>query len=167
MLIKPGVKKIRVHALLDGRDVAPTSALNYITPLEEFLAGFAGCNYQIASGGGRMYMTMDRYNADWSMVERGWKAHVLGEGRMFDSATKAIEEAGGIMCITADHGNSDDMYEHAKDGSVKKDKDGEPKAKTSHSLNPVPEIIYDPEYKGNTTTPSSTTDLESHPGLQQ
>ena len=55
---------------------------------------------------------------------------------------------GGIMCITADHGNSDDMYEHAKDGSVKKDKDGEPKAKTSHSLNPVPGIIYDPEYKG-------------------
>ena len=38
-----------------------------------------------------MYMTMDRYNADWSMVERGWKAHVLGEGRKFESATKAIE----------------------------------------------------------------------------
>jgi 2,3-bisphosphoglycerate-independent phosphoglycerate mutase len=60
----------------------------------------------------------------------------------------AIKEAGGIMCVTADHGNSDDMYEHAKDGSVKKDKDGTPKAKTSHSLNPVPGIIYDPEYKG-------------------
>ena len=60
----------------------------------------------------------------------------------------AIDEAGGILCLTADHGNSDDMYEHAKDGSVKKDKSGEPKAKTSHSLNPVPGIIYDPEYKG-------------------
>jgi len=60
----------------------------------------------------------------------------------------AIEEAGGILCITADHGNSDDMYEHGKDGSVKKGSDGEPKAKTSHSLNPVPAIIYDPEYKG-------------------
>ncbi|MDD5789279.1 MAG: 2,3-bisphosphoglycerate-independent phosphoglycerate mutase, partial [Spirochaetia bacterium] len=60
----------------------------------------------------------------------------------------AIEEAGGILCLTADHGNSDDMYEHAKDGSVKMDKNGEPKAKTSHSLNPVPGIIYDPEYKG-------------------
>ena len=361
---KVGVKKLRVHALLDGRDVDPTSALNYITPLEEFLAGFAGVDYRIASGGGRMFMTMDRYNADWSMVERGWKAHVLGEGRKFESATKAIEtyraeipgildqdmhefviekdgkpvgtiedgdsviyfnfrgdralemtrafetpkggdlpfdrvrvpaveyagmmeydgdahvpaqylvnppsidrtmgeyltktgvkllaisetqkyghvtyffngnkqgkfdekledyievpsdvvpfeqrpwmkcaeitdkvieaiksgkydhirlnypngdmvghtgvfnavvcsmegmdlqlgrlkaaidEAGGILCLTADHGNSDDMYEHAKDGSVKKDKSGEPKAKTSHSLNPVPGIIYDPEYKG-------------------
>ena len=34
---KDGVKRLRVHALLDGRDVDPTSALNYITPLEEFL----------------------------------------------------------------------------------------------------------------------------------
>ncbi len=360
---KAGVKKIRVHALLDGRDVPPTSALEFITPLEEFLAGFAGFDYRIASGGGRMYMTMDRYGADWSMVDRGWKAHVLGEGRQFESATKAIEtyraenpglldqdmhefviaedgkaigtindgdsviyfnfrgdrsleiseafeegsefnhfdrvrvpaveyagmmeydsdnhkpaqflanppsidrtmgeyltqtgvrlmaisetqkyghvtyffngnrpgefdknletyveipsdvvpfeqrpwmkcaeitdkvieaiesgkydhirlnypngdmvghtgvfnavvcsmegmdlqlgrlksaieKAGGILCLTADHGNSDDMYEHKKDGSVAKSADGEPKAKTSHSLNPVPGIIYDPEYKG-------------------
>ena len=358
---KEGVKKIRVHALLDGRDVPPTSALEYFEPLQKFLADF-GADYQIASGGGRMFMTMDRYNADWSMVERGWKAHVLGEGRQFASAVEAIEtyrkevpgvldqdmhefviakdgkpvgtindgdsvvyfnfrgdraleitaafeeknfdhfdrkrvpqveyagmmeydgdnhkpaqylvnppsidrtmgeyltksgvhlmaisetqkyghvtyffngnrpgefdksletyvevpsdvvpfeqrpwmkcaeitdkvieaiksgkyqhirlnypngdmvghtgvfnavvcsmegmdlqlgrlkaaieEAGGIMCITADHGNSDDMYEHKKDGSVSKDANGEPKPKTSHSLNPVPGIIYDPEYKG-------------------
>ena len=361
---KEGVQKLRVHALLDGRDVDPTSALDYITPMEEYLASFAGVDYCIASGGGRMYITMDRYNADWSMVQRGWNAHVLGQGRQFASATEAIkryraenpglldqdmhefvitrdgrpvgaindgdsviyfnfrgdralemtrafetpeggdlpfdrnrvpkveyagmmeydgdlhiphqflvsppsidrtmgeyltasgvhlmaisetqkyghvtyffngnklgkfdekledyieiksdvvpfeqrpwmkcaeiadavidaiksgkyqhirlnfpngdmvghtgvfnavvcsmeamdlqlgrikqavEEAGGIMCITADHGNSDDMYEHAKDGSVKMNKDGSPKAKTSHSLNPVPAIIYDPEYKG-------------------
>lgn len=364
---KEGVKKIRVHALLDGRDVDPTSALVYISPLEEFLSSFANCDYRIASGGGRMYLTMDRYNADWSMVERGWNAHVLGEGRKFASAVeaietyrkeipgildqdmhefvieengkpvgtindgdsviyfnfrgdralemtaafetpsdkefthfdrkrvpsveyagmmeydgdlhiprqflvtppsidrtmgeyltktgvrlmaisetqkyghvtyffngnklgkfdekledyfeiksdvvpfeqrpwmkcaeitdkvidaiksgkydhirlnfpngdmvghtgvfnavvcsmegmdlqlgrikKAIEEAGGIMCITADHGNSDDMFEHdKKSGAVKMSSDGEPKAKTSHSLNPVPGIIYDPEYKGD------------------
>ncbi len=360
---KDGIKKIRVHALLDGRDVDPTSALVYITPLEEYLASFKDADYQIASGGGRMFITMDRYNADWPMVQRGWYAHVLGEGRMFESATQAIEtyrkenaglldqdmhefviakdgkpvgtiedgdsvilynfrgdraleitnafeadssfdkfdrkrvpaceyagmmeydgdahiphqylvnppsidrtmgeyltktgvkllaisetqkyghvtyffngnkqgkfddkledyvevpsdvvpfeqrpwmkcaeitdkvieaiksgkydhirlnypngdmvghtgvfnavvcsmegmdlqlgrlkaaidEAGGILCLTADHGNSDDMYEHNKDGSVKMDKNGEPKAKTSHSLNPVPGIIYDPEFKG-------------------
>lgn len=362
---KEGVKTVRVHALLDGRDVDPTSALDYIIPLEEYLASFSDADYCIASGGGRMYMTMDRYNADWSMVERGWKAHVLGEGRQFPSATEAIktyraevpgvldqdmhefvivkdgkpvgtindgdsviyfnfrgdralemtnafetpadgnfphfdrkrvpaveyagmmeydgdlhipaqflvsppsidrtmgeyltksgvrllaisetqkyghvtyffngnklgkfdenledyveiksdvvpfeqrpwmkcaeitdevikaiksgkydhirlnfpngdmvghtgvfnavvcsmeamdlqlgrlkeaiDEAGGIMCITADHGNSDDMYEHKKDGAVAQNKDGSPKAKTSHSLNPVPGIIYDPEYQG-------------------
>ena len=361
---KEGVRKLRVHALLDGRDVDPTSALDYITPMEEYLASFAGVDYCIASGGGRMYITMDRYNANWDMVERGWKAHVLGQGREFASASEAIkayrvenpglldqdmhefvitrdgrpvgtiedgdsviyfnfrgdralemtrafetpaggdlsfdrirvprveyagmmeydgdlhiphqylvsppsidrtmgeyltatgvhlmaisetqkyghvtyffngnrlgkfneklenyieiksdvvpfeqrpwmkcaeiadavieaiksgryqhirlnfpngdmvghtgvfnavvcsmeamdlqigrikqavEETGGILCITADHGNSDDMYEHAKDGSVKQNKDGSPKTKTSHSLNPVPAIIYDPEYKG-------------------
>ena len=361
---KEGITKLRVHALLDGRDVDPTSALDYITPMEEYLASFAGVDYCIVSGGGRMYITMDRYNADWSMVQRGWNAHVLGQGRQFASATEAIktyraenpglldqdmhefviakdgrpmgtindgdsviyfnfrgdralemtrafetpeggdlpfdrvrvpkveyagmmeydgdlhiphqylvsppsidrtmgeyltasgvhlmaisetqkyghvtyffngnklgkfdekledyieiksdvvpfeqrpwmkcaeiadavieaiksgkyqhirlnfpngdmvghtgvfnavvcsmeamdlqigrikqavEEAGGILCITADHGNSDDMFEHAKDGSVKMNKDGSPKAKTSHSLNPVPAIIYDPEYKG-------------------
>ena len=52
------------------------------------------------------------------------------------------------MIITADHGNADDMYEHGKDGSVKTKANGDPKAKTSHSLNPVPCIIYDPCYNG-------------------
>jgi 2,3-bisphosphoglycerate-independent phosphoglycerate mutase len=62
---------------------------------------------------------------------------------------KAVDEAGGIMVITADHGNSDDMFEHdKKTGAVARKADGSPKAKTSHSLNPVPCIIYDPEYKG-------------------
>lgn len=362
---KTGVKKIRVHALLDGRDVGPTSALDYFVPFEAFLSGFAGRDYKIASGGGRMYMTMDRYGANWDMVKRGWYAHVLGEGRQFLSAQDAIEtyraenaglldqdmrefviaengmpigtindgdsviyfnfrgdraleitaafetpkeefdhferkrlpkveyagmmeydgdlhiprqylvsppaidrvmgeylvksgvrllaisetqkyghvtyffngnklgkfdealedyvevksdivpfeqrpwmkcaeitdkvieaiksgkyshirlnypngdmvghtgvfnavvcsmealdlqlgrlkaaidEAGGVLCITADHGNSDDMYEHdKKTGAVKRNASGEPMAKTSHSLNPVPAIIYDPEYKG-------------------
>ncbi len=38
-----------------------------------------------------MKITMDRYEADWGMVELGWKTHVLGEGRMFASAKEAIE----------------------------------------------------------------------------
>ena len=59
-----------------------------------------------------------------------------------------MEKNGGILCLTADHGNSDDMNEHKKDGSVAMGADGEPKPKISHSLNPVPGIIYDPEYKG-------------------
>ncbi len=88
-----GVKKIRVHILLDGRDVGETSALDYVIPFEEFLAGMRarGCDAKIASGGGRMFITMDRYGADWSMVDRGWKTHVLGEGRQFSSAQEAIE----------------------------------------------------------------------------
>ena len=111
---KEGVKKIRVHALLDGRDVDPTSALTFVTPLEEKLASYTDSDYQIASGGGRMFITMDRYNADWPMVQRGWYAHVLGEGRQFESATKAIEtyrtEQAGLL--------DQDMHEFviAKDG---------------------------------------------------
>jgi len=88
-----GVARVRVHPLLDGRDVGEKSALAYFGPLEERLAALSGggLDYCIASGGGRMVTTMDRYGADWGVVERGWKAHVLGEGRRFDSATAAIQ----------------------------------------------------------------------------
>ena len=86
-----GVKKVRIHILLDGRDVGETSALDYINPFEEFLASLSeGFDVKIASGGGRMKITMDRYEADWSMVERGWHTHVLGEGRQFSSAAEAV-----------------------------------------------------------------------------
>ncbi len=361
---KQGVKKVRVHALLDGRDVGEMSALDYFDPFADFLSDLSSdgtFDAKIASGGGRMVITMDRYNANWDMVRKGWETHVLGEGRYFTSAHEAIEtlrketgaidqdlppfviaengkpvgtiedgdsvilfnfrgdraieisrafqekdlkefdrkrmplveyagmmeydgdlhipsqylvsppaidrtmaeylcatgkkqfsisetqkfghvtyffngnksgkfddkledyveipsdivpfeerpwmkcaditdrvikeiesgkwdliklnfpngdmvghtgvyeavvcsmeamdlqigrlkaaieKAGGVMIVTADHGNADDMYEHAKDGSVKKKENGEAKPKTSHSLNPVPCIIYDPEYKG-------------------
>lgn len=358
-----GVRKVRIHALLDGRDVGELSALDYFDPFEEFLETLNDSSFdaRIASGGGRMVITMDRYNANWDMVKKGWYTHVLGEGRTFSSAHEAIEtlraetkaidqdlppfvvakdgvpvgamndgdsvilfnfrgdraleitkafeaedliefdrkrrpeveyagmmeydgdlhvpsqylvsppsissvmaeylcntgvrqfsisetqkfghvtyffngnrtgyfdnsleeyvevpsdivpfeqrpwmkcaeiadrvikeiksgkwdfiklnfpngdmvghtgvfeavvcsmeamdlqigrirealeQVGGIMIVTADHGNADDMFEHGKNGEVKTKANGEPKAKTSHSLNPVPCIIYDPEYKG-------------------
>ena len=87
-----GVKRVRVHILLDGRDVGETSALDYVCPFEEFLASLRSDNFDIAiaSGGGRMQITMDRYEANWAMVEAGWKTHVLGEGRQFASAEEAI-----------------------------------------------------------------------------
>jgi 2,3-bisphosphoglycerate-independent phosphoglycerate mutase len=89
-----GVKKACVHILLDGRDVPPTSALEYVDRLEDFLSELDKNNeidFAIASGGGRMKITMDRYQANWGMVEQGWKTHVLGEGRKFETARKAIE----------------------------------------------------------------------------
>jgi 2,3-bisphosphoglycerate-independent phosphoglycerate mutase len=88
------VAKVRVHALLDGRDVPPTSALIYVDQLEKQLAEINASgdfDYCIASGGGRLYITMDRYEADWPMVERGWNTHVHGRGRAFSSATEAID----------------------------------------------------------------------------
>jgi len=88
-----GVSRIRIHILLDGRDVGETSALEYVTPFEEFIDSLRGEKFdiRIASGGGRMQITMDRYEANWAMVELGWKTHVLGEGRQFASAAEAIE----------------------------------------------------------------------------
>jgi 2,3-bisphosphoglycerate-independent phosphoglycerate mutase len=92
-----GQRRVRVHILLDGRDVPETSALDYVEPFERFLAELRddGFDPQIASGGGRMNITMDRYEADWGMVERGWHIHVLGEGPHFDSASRAIETLRG------------------------------------------------------------------------
>jgi 2,3-bisphosphoglycerate-independent phosphoglycerate mutase len=91
-----GCKKLYVHALLDGRDVPPTSALEYIDRIERYLAnlrssGSGGIDARIVSGGGRMQITMDRYEADWSMVERGWHTHVLAAAPPFPSATAAVE----------------------------------------------------------------------------
>ncbi|MBR0565036.1 2,3-bisphosphoglycerate-independent phosphoglycerate mutase [Azoarcus sp. L1K30] len=88
-----GVSTVRIHALLDGRDVPETSALEYVVPFERFLTSIStdGFDARIASGGGRQYITMDRYDANWPMVEKGWHTHVLGEGPQFANATAAVE----------------------------------------------------------------------------
>lgn len=88
-----GIHSVCCHILLDGRDVPATSALEYVQQLEDVLASLSGdgYDYRIASGGGRMTITMDRYEANWPMVELGWKTHVRGEGRQFVDAKTAIE----------------------------------------------------------------------------
>lgn len=90
-----GAQRLRVHVLTDGRDVSARSALTWVGPLETELAALStdGRDYRIASGGGRMHITMDRYQADWAMVERGWRCHVHGEGPQFQSASEAIQAA--------------------------------------------------------------------------
>ncbi|MDX5408598.1 MAG: 2,3-bisphosphoglycerate-independent phosphoglycerate mutase [Thauera sp.] len=87
-----GVPTVRIHALLDGRDVPETSALDYVVPFEAFLQDISrdGFDARIASGGGRQTITMDRYDANWPMVARGWRTHVLGEGPQFANATEAV-----------------------------------------------------------------------------
>ncbi len=88
-----GVSKVRVHALLDGRDVPATSGLQYIEDIQSFLDGLCDGSFdaRIASGGGRMVITMDRYQANWHMVKAGWDTHVLGKGRQFASAKEAYQ----------------------------------------------------------------------------
>ncbi len=90
---KEGASRVRIHTLLDGRDVPATSALQYIDDLESYLATLNDATFdaRIASGGGRMKVTMDRYQADWDMVKLGWETHILGLGRQFPNATEAIE----------------------------------------------------------------------------
>ncbi|MDE0343473.1 MAG: 2,3-bisphosphoglycerate-independent phosphoglycerate mutase [Deltaproteobacteria bacterium] len=89
-----GLERVYVHALLDGRDVPDRTSPVYLERLETILAAIrdqGGRDYRIASGGGRMVVTMDRYEADWSIVARGWRAHVLGEAEGFPSAAAAVE----------------------------------------------------------------------------
>jgi 2,3-bisphosphoglycerate-independent phosphoglycerate mutase len=103
---KDGVKRLRVHVLTDGRDVGARSALIWLEPLEEKLRTLSteGRDYSIASGGGRMHITMDRYEADWDMVERGYRCHVEGKGRVVNSASEAIRTA------YAENPKIDDQY---------------------------------------------------------
>ena len=90
---KENVKRVRVHILLDGRDVEATSALKYVDILENKMNELNDETFDsmIASGGGRMNITMDRYEANYAMVEKGWHTHVLGDARKFNSARVAIE----------------------------------------------------------------------------
>ena len=89
-----GVAKARLHILLDGRDVPARSAMTYVEATEAVLAELnaeGGRDYRIASGGGRMTITMDRYEADWEMVKLGYDCHTHGIGRGFASAADAVE----------------------------------------------------------------------------
>ncbi len=111
-----GVRRVRCHILLDGRDVPATSALEYVAALEAALLDLStdSFDYAIASGGGRMQITMDRYEADWAMVQRGWDIHVRGIGRRFQNAAEAIETyRNELGCIDQDLPG----FVIAKDGS--------------------------------------------------
>ena len=89
-----GVKRVRLHTLLDGRDVAPRSALTYLAQLQAKLAYYndRGGDYCIASGGGRQTITMDRYNANLAMVKEGYECHVQGLGEQVESAEAAVNK---------------------------------------------------------------------------
>ncbi|TYJ15037.1 hypothetical protein E1A91_A10G157300v1 [Gossypium mustelinum] len=90
-----GAKRIRVHFLTDGRDVSDGSSVGFVETIENDLANLRekGVDARIASGGGRMYVTMDRYENDWDVVKRGWDAQVLGEApHKFTNAVEAVKK---------------------------------------------------------------------------
>lgn len=173
-----GIKKVRVHALLDGRDVGEKSALNYIVPIQKRLddiSGDKGLDYMIASGGGRMKVTMDRYNADWNIVKRGWDAHVLGKGRRFKSAKEAIEtyyaedpeitdqyldsfviaDKEGNPCGTIKDGDSVIFFNFRGDRAIEISRAFTEKDFTEFDRGPLPDILYAGimEYDGDTHIP--------------
>ncbi len=88
-----GVARLRLHALLDGRDVGVQTAQNYIQRIESVFAPInskADRDYRFASGGGRESITMDR-DHHWEKVAEGWQAHVHGRSsRHFTSMNEAI-----------------------------------------------------------------------------
>ncbi|XP_075498282.1 2,3-bisphosphoglycerate-independent phosphoglycerate mutase-like [Primulina tabacum] len=101
-----GAKRIRVHILTDGRDALDGTSVEFTETLENDLAELRdkGVDAQIASGGGRMYVTMDRYENDWDVVKRGWDAQVLGEApHKFKSAVEAVKKLREIP-------NTNDQY---------------------------------------------------------
>ncbi len=85
-----GVPQVRVHALLDGRDTPPSSALGFMADLEARLAD-AHPDAKVASVGGRYY-AMDR-DKRWERTEQGYDAIVHAEGRHAASAQAAIRDA--------------------------------------------------------------------------
>ena len=171
-----GVKKVRVHALLDGRDVGEMSALDYFDPFAKFLKDLStdGFDAKIASGGGRMQITMDRYNANWDMVKKGWETHVLGEGKPFASAHDAIvklrEETGAIdqdlppfvivedgkPVGTIEDGDSVILFNFRGDRALEITKAFEAKELTEFDRVRVPEVEYAGmmEYDGDLHVPA-------------
>lgn len=89
-----GVRRMRVHAVFDGRDVPPQAEPKYIRRFEEFAKKFPDADIRIADGGGRMVFVSDRYENDWNMVAKGWDAMVNGEA---DYYFKSTEEAISIL----------------------------------------------------------------------
>lgn len=89
-----GVARLRLHALLDGRDVGIQSAQDYVAQIESLFTAInakAGRDYAFASGGGREVIIMDR-DHDWSKIEAGWKIMVHGESdARFTSMQAAID----------------------------------------------------------------------------
>ena len=174
---KENVKKVRLHILIDGRDVGETSALEYIVPFEEYLDTLRTPDFDImiASGGGRMVITMDRYEANWSMVELGWKTHVLGEGRQFCCAKKAVETyreeykvidqdlppfviaKDGVPVGTINDGDSVIFYNFRGDRAIEISKAFDDKEFTKFDRVRYPNVVYAGmlEYDGDLHIPSN------------
>jgi 2,3-bisphosphoglycerate-independent phosphoglycerate mutase len=98
---REAVPSLRIHALLDGRDTPPSSAIGFVPDLEGRLSAVHP-DARIATVGGR-YFGMDR-DKRWDRIERAYDAIAFGAGERAPSATAAIEQAYA-------HGEDDEFVE--------------------------------------------------------
>jgi 2,3-bisphosphoglycerate-independent phosphoglycerate mutase len=122
-----GAKKIRIHVLFDGRDVGEKSAEIYVGRLEKVIQELKSPNFDVAvaSGGGRMHITMDRYQADWAMVKRGWECHVHGIAPFkFNSLSEAVAKFREDPSITDQYIPAFVITENGKPTGLIKEGDG-------------------------------------------
>ena len=87
MAKRENVKNVYVHAILDGRDTPPTSAVDYVKQLEEKMKELGVGKIATISG---RYYAMDRDNR-WERVKLAYDAMAFGKGQDFKIAQKAIE----------------------------------------------------------------------------
>jgi 2,3-bisphosphoglycerate-independent phosphoglycerate mutase len=111
---KNGAGDIAVHAVLDGRDKPPRSALPFIERLEAQLKKIG--RGRIATVSGR-YFAMDR-DKRWDRIERAWRAIVEGDAPSVPSAREAVERS-----YAAD--KSDEFVEPVVIGKPAKVNDGD------------------------------------------
>ncbi len=88
MAAKTGLEQVYVHAILDGRDVPPRSALTYIQELEEKISRMGIGRVATVSG---RYYTMDR-DRRWERVEKAYRCLTDGAGHAAGSAIEAVEK---------------------------------------------------------------------------
>lgn len=89
MAAKNNISKIYIHALMDGRDVSPTSGADFVAQTQNKLSQLGAG--KVASVCGRYYF-MDRDNR-WERVEKGYNSITAGKGKTVTDAVKTIQES--------------------------------------------------------------------------
>ena len=86
---KNGIDKIYIHCIMDGRDVSPTSGVDFVCELSQKLKEIGAGKIATVSG---RYYAMDRDN-NWNRVQKAYDAIVKGEGTRVTDPVAAIEKS--------------------------------------------------------------------------
>ena len=89
MAKRKNLKKVYIHAILDGRDTLPDSGAGYVRQLQDFITE-QGCG-KIATICGRYY-AMDR-DTRWDRTQEAYRLYTEGEGRKAKDPVEAVQEA--------------------------------------------------------------------------